>query len=194
MEQLLMSALLENLDAVGLPCAPYRVRSYVPGDEGAWEKIVAKAFDACVPSDELKADAAYRPERVFFAVDGEDRPVATATCWEVPGLYPEGCAVLHMVGVLPEHRGHALGRFVCQAVMQQARQEGFGQMVLRTDDARIPAIKTYIHLGFVPRPLDEEQISRWVHILSLLHREELIARLPQSLWKGSEQHAFGMDR
>lgn len=194
MEQLLMSARLEEPGAVGQPCAPYRIRAFAPGDEAGWERIVAEAFGVRVRFDELKAGAAYRPERVFFAVDGENRPVATATCWEAPGLYPAGCAVLHMVGVLPAHRGHALSRFTCRAVMRQARQEDFEQMVLRTDDARLPAIRTYMHLGFAPRPVGEAQLPRWADVLTRLQREDVIARLPQLLWKGSGQHASGMDR
>ncbi len=184
MEQLRMSMELQKPIIVETPCAPYRLRAYRTGDEAAWEAIVWAVFQAKVAFGELAKDPAFRPERVFFVTDGANCPVATATLWEVPEEYPSGMAVLHMVGSLPGHRGHALGRIVSAAAMARAEAEGFSAIALKTDDARVPAVKTYLKLGFLPRPVDEGQAARWAGILQKLGREDIIARLPALLWRG----------
>lgn len=186
MEQLLMTASLKNPLNFDLSCLPYQIRAYRPGDEKAWESIVETVFHAVVRFDELKADPAYRPDRVFFAVDPTGIPVATATCWEVPTFYPKCCAVLHMVGVLPDHRAHSLGRIVSAAAMEKARADGFSMIALRTDDFRVPAVRTYLKLGFIPRPLDESQIERWRNILLALDRGALAEHLPEYIWNKQE--------
>lgn len=186
MTQLLMTAPLGASLKKAEVCALYTLRTYRAGDEKAWESIVETVFNAHVSFDELKADPAYRPERVFFAVDRTGRAAATATCWEVPSFYPKGMAVLHMVGVLPRDRGHALGTAVSSAAMERATVEGFSMMALRTDDFRLPAVATYLRLGFLPRPLDETQIERWLCILKQLNRKDVAAKLPQLIWNGKE--------
>jgi mycothiol synthase len=55
-----------------------------------------------------------------------------------------------MVCALDAHRGRGLGRLVTLAVLHHLRQGGFERADLSTDDWRIPAIKSYLALGFVP--------------------------------------------
>ena len=57
---------------------------------------------------------------------------------------------VHMVSVLDKARGRKLGRAVCGRVLQYLKENGCTQIVLTTDDFRIPAIKTYLSLGFQP--------------------------------------------
>ena len=165
---------------------PYGIRSEGPGDDKAWERIITESFQVTFSYRMMTEDKAYRPERVLFVVDGKDIPVATAASW-VTSDYPPDCAVLHMVGAMAEHSGHRLGFYVSLAAMEQARKEGFSRMVLRTDDFRIPAIKTYIRLGFVPCIVHENHISRWQEILKKINREDPAALLP-SVYDGTTTH------
>jgi len=43
---------------------------------------------------------------------------------------------------------------------------------LETDDYRLPAIKTYLNLGFEPLLVHENQRDRWRNILSALGVQE----------------------
>lgn len=163
--QLLMA--LGDLQAApdAYPPAPYGVRSMKKGDEQAWEDIIREAFGADESYRSLEEDPAYRPERVWFAVDENDRPVATASCWTTQE-YREGCAVLHMVGTLPSCGGKHLGAAAAAAALQQARREGFSRMVLRTDPFRLAAIKTYLRMGFRPVMFHPAHRALWKTILS----------------------------
>ena len=176
---------LDQLPEMSVP-EPYVIRSEVPGDDKAWEKIITESFQEVFSYDMMTEDKAYRPERVLFVTDGEGVPVATAASW-VTSDYPADCAVLHMVGALAEHSGHRLGFYVCLAAMVHAGKEGFSRMVLRTDDFRIPAIKTYLRLGFVPCIVHENHIGRWQEILRKINREDLAALLPPA-YDGTTTH------
>ncbi len=76
-----------------------------------------------------------------------------------------------MVSVLDKARGRKLGRAVCARVLQYLKENGCTQIVLTTDDFRIPAIKTYLSLGFQPVQNNEEMRRRWGAILSRLGEE-----------------------
>ena len=76
---------------------------------------------------------------------------------------------LGWVAVVPEQQGRGLGYIVCLAVLQHAQSQRFSQIFLRTDDHRLPAIKTYLKLGFQPWIRDPETQERWVHVLDRLN-------------------------
>ena len=94
-----------------------------------------------------------------------------------------------MVGVVAEHTGHKLGKWVSLAVLAYFQDNGFISAMLDTDDFRIPAIKTYLNLGFIPVYVEEGQSERWRNIfekLKLPHPSAQIANvkeaLPAELW------------
>ncbi|NLA84718.1 MAG: hypothetical protein GX854_09405, partial [Clostridiales bacterium] len=57
-------------------------------------------------------------------------------------------------------------------------------MALRTDDWRIPAVKTYLRLGYMPVVIHENQIERWKKILRQINREDLLDLIP-SVYDGT---------
>ena len=78
-----------------------------------------------------------------------------------------------MVCVLPEHRGHGLGRVVTLAVLRYMRQHGFRSARLRTDDWRLSAIRAYLSLGLEPLyPPDavpgDDHRARWAAVIARL--------------------------
>jgi len=161
---------LEGLPPVLTP-PPYTLRTYREGDEGAWEKIVAEAFGREVGHyrfDPLvRNSGGFRPEHVYFIVSPDGEPVATATA--LPRK-PDGRTPprVHMVGVLRGHRGKKLGYWVSLAAMHQLAREGEKNVSLLTDDFRLPALKTYLALGFEPYLVHENQRERWRKIFVTL--------------------------
>ena len=164
---------LQNLEPLQLP-AGYSLRSFQAGDELAWESIIAASFERQDNPDKfetrVRADPAYRPGRVLFIVC-EGEPVATASAWHMPKYGPQtGC--IHMVGVRPDHQGKRLGYLASLAALYQFAAEGRTRALLETDDYRLPAIKTYLNLGFEPLLVHENQRDRWRNILSALGVQE----------------------
>ena len=94
-----------------------------------------------------------------------------------------------MVGVVAEHTGHKLGKWVSLAVLYYFRDCRFKCAMLDTDDFRLPAIKTYLNLGFIPVYVERSQPRRWQDIFEKLELPpmteeitQLRQTLPAELW------------
>ena len=72
-----------------------------------------------------------------------------------------GMGTLGWVMSSPLHRGKKLGYSVCAAVMQHLAKHGFRTFHLSTDDGRVPAIKTYLNLGWRPWLYEDDMEDRW---------------------------------
>lgn len=174
--QLLM--VREDLSALPEMTLPegYRLRSLQPGDEEAWERIITASFGGEHSfANHMAADEPYKPERVWFIADRDGRPVATAAAW-YRSRWPENTGYLHMVGLLPEHGGKKLGYYASLAALQQMAREGRTRSVLNTDDFRIPAVKIYLALGYVPVIADDSHLDRWRALAGILGRDITVLR------------------
>ncbi|BBI33504.1 GNAT family N-acetyltransferase [Cohnella abietis] len=157
--QLIMRRTLENLPEVQLP-EGYVLRSFQPGDEKHWERIVEKAFRRIRSfQEEIRSHFYFQPDRVLFVCAGE-LPVATACAWQEPA-WEDDSGYLHMVGVDPEHSGRGLGYQISLAALRQMIVDGRFHALLETDDFRLPAVRTYVKLGFTPDAPTESLRSRW---------------------------------
>lgn len=161
---------LENLPPIKLPSG-YRLRSYYVGAGKDWNRIVATAFDwdpKAVDYFETRIhrDPFFQPNRVIFILRGR-KAVATASAWHNP-LQSESTGIVHFVAVGPDDRGKSLGQLVSLAALHQMVAEGRSRAWLQTDDDRLPAIKSYLKLGFVPKIIHANQKKRWQTILRLL--------------------------
>lgn len=157
---------LENFDelpGMDLP-AGYTIRSAKVGDEQAWVDIINDSFGffANRSFDALKHEACFSYDHVFF-ICFNGIPVGTATSWYRPE-WSNGTGYLHMVGVKKEHSGKHLGAYVSLEALYDMKKRGFMSCVLQTDDFRIPAIKTYLRLGFKPKFTHENHQERWAYI------------------------------
>ena len=85
-------------------------------------------------------------DQIFLVKEATGRIVATATAWLKPG----DRGYLHMVAALPDARGLGLGGLLTQHVLDFFLTRGIDYITLDTDDFRLPAIKTYLRLGFIP--------------------------------------------
>jgi mycothiol synthase len=170
--------LMRRPDLEGLGPAPalpagYVLRSAVPDDAPGLAVVLAKAFgdsswDAARVMRELVDDPAVH--ETFVVLCGLT-PVATASVQTQPENYPD-TGVLHWVASDPEHRGKKLGAIVSTAVLREFVDMGLRSAVLATDDERLPAIKTYLSLGFEPVFVDESHRPRWVNVFATLGRQK----------------------
>jgi len=74
--------------------------------------------------------------------------------------YPFG-GELGWVGCRPEHTGKRLSAVTCAAVVRRFRQAGYRCIYLQTDDHRLPALKTYLNLGWIPNIIEADMPGRW---------------------------------
>lgn len=163
---------LQSLPSLQLPDG-YTIRSYREGDGAAWERIINESFQKTGSSfvQEVLTREPFRPERVMFALHGEE-PVATAIAWH-QAEWGDEVGYLHMVGLLKAHTGKGLGLQVSLAAMIQMAKEGRVSAVLHTDDFRAPAIKTYLKLGFIPKLVHDNQHQRWSNLADSLQLHPL---------------------
>ena len=153
---------LKDLPDIRIPDG-YSVRTYVSGDEVHWARIIDASFGGERSPEHARKEIMDRkqfaPAGLFFATyQGE--PVGTACAWrEAPEEREVG--QVHMVGVVPEHQGHRLGKLVCLCVLHFLKENGCSKAVLGTDDERLPAIKTYLNIGFKPVYRDDTHTKRW---------------------------------
>ena len=127
------------------------------GELGSWDDERAREW--------MEGDHHVIPEASYIIVF-EGRPVAT-TCLVTPRA--AGAPVeVGWVSVSPDHQGKGLGYQVTLAVLLFAREIGWTSARLWTDDWRLPAIKTYLNLGFEPDMDHESHSERWRAVLEKL--------------------------
>ena len=182
---------LENLPELELPPG-YGIRTYHEGDEVHWAHIISDSFGgrkrtAQDTRNEITSRDVFLPDGFYFATH-QDTPVGTACAWR-QSVDETDIGYVHMVGVVGEHTGHKLGKWVSLAVLIYFRDNGFKCSMLDTDDFRVPAVKTYLNLGFIPVYVEEEQIERWQKIFEKLglpsmstQIENVRETLPKDLW------------
>ncbi|HEU5317029.1 MAG TPA: GNAT family N-acetyltransferase [Chloroflexota bacterium] len=170
---------LDDLPALAIPDG-YGLRTFRPGDERAWASImeassgIGREWTVEKVRERMIEREQFEPEGLFFVTcdDQSDRPVASATAWRKDAA-EQVMGNVHMVCALDDHRGKGLGRLASLAVLHYLRRRGFRAADLSTDDWRVPAIRTYLGLGFVPVYLtDAERVddheARWSAIFTQL--------------------------
>ena len=182
---------LEDLPELELPVG-YGMRTYRTGDEVHWARIISDSFGgrertAQDTENEITSRDVFLPDGLYFATH-QGVPVGTACAWR-QSVDEKEVGYVHMVGVVAEHTGHKLGKWVSLAVLCYFRDNNFKCSMLDTDDFRIPAIKTYLNLGFIPVYVEQGQPERWRNIfkkLELAHPSTQIANvreiLSEKLW------------
>jgi mycothiol synthase len=166
---------LDNVPEVALPKG-YRLRTYQAGDEVG----IARIYEASVLGNERPEDVRERiiqhpcftPERLFL-VEHEGELVGTAAAWIEDDTPPVG--YLHMVGVLPLHRGKHLGLALTVVAIRFNAMEGFRKQRLSTDDWRESALRMYLDLGYYPLLTDDTHPERWAVLAKKLGRPNALA-------------------
>ena len=105
-------------------------------------------------------------KQTFLIFDG-DEIVATASVRLLPIEFPDS-GYLHWVASSPEYKGKGLGYSATVAALNAFRDLGCKDTVLETQDHRLPAIQTYLKLGFAPEYIQPSHQARWDIILEQL--------------------------
>jgi mycothiol synthase len=135
------------------------------GDLQAWTNLLAenagfgpwpieRSLPLFGPDSPVVFDGSY-----FLTRDGE--PVATAQLHHQSRRPYAPTAELGWVAVSPRFQGRGLGYVVCLAVLRYAAKADYPAIFLRTEDHRLPAIRTYLKLGFEPWMVDPTATERW---------------------------------
>ena len=180
---------LEDLPEIQLPTG-YDIRTYREGDEIHWAHIISDSFGgrertAEDTQNEITCRDVFLPDGLYFATY-QGIPIGTACAWQ-QSVDEKEVGYVHMVGVMEAHTGHKLGKWVSLAVLLYSRDNGFKCAMLDTDDFRVPAIKTYLNLGFIPVYVEEGQPKRWEDIFQKLTLAPIsieIASVKATLSKG----------
>jgi mycothiol synthase len=157
-----------NLEGLGeiILSEGYQLKTYDKGDETAWIEIVKETFPSADNewnTERFQRDfldcPQFRSDSLFF-VTYEGKSVGTTCAWtDSPDEKKKG--ILHMVAVLPEYQGNKLGYVLCLSALHFFRENGFEYVKLNTHDFRLPAVKTYLNLGFVPEYIDDNSKKAW---------------------------------
>lgn len=147
-----------------LQVAPgYILRTYQPGDEPGWYALMELAGWLGWDDEMLKPwIARVLPDSWYMVVQaGDGQIIASAMgLHDHSDLHPFG-GELGWVCAHPAHAGRKLGMTVCAAVTRRLVAAGYRNIHLKTDDHRLPALKTYLKLGYVPFLFLPEMLERW---------------------------------
>ncbi len=154
-----------------LPSRPpppgYTLRSYRPGDEIGVLRLLELAGFENWNMDRL-SHYLQAPERITGSrVIGRHATLVAVTFASQETPVPR-IGRLDYVTVDPGHRGLGLGLIACAAALGHLIDQGYPSIVLSTDDVRLPAIKTYLKLGFRPKILRRDMPRRWRTVLDRL--------------------------
>ena len=96
--------------------------------------------------------------------------VGTAFAHHSPSEHLPNAGSLEYVAGDARHKGKGIGYTVCAAVTRTLLDRGYTRIFLTTDDWRLPAIATYLKLGYRPDMYIAEMPERWAKV------EEALAR------------------
>jgi len=162
LQMIFPEALLESAPPVVLP-EGYSLRTFQPPDAAEFVELMRLAgFENWNAETLAGARAKALPDGIFLAVcDATGALAATAMGTHNPKeLHPSG-AELGWVAANPDHRGKGLGMAVTVAATRRCIDAGYRRIYLLTDDWRLPAIKTYLKLGYVPLLFAPGIEDRW---------------------------------
>lgn len=173
---------MEKNDLGHVPDVPvpngYALRTYREGDEYGLARVYLESQLSDGTAETVRrtlvSNPCFKPERVFI-VEHAGAIIGTAAAWVETERDP-GVGYLHMVGLLPEHRGHRLGALLTVEAIRYSCHEGYHAQRLLTDDFREPAVRLYLDLGYYPLYTDPSHPQRWAALADKLNRHQAIAR------------------
>ena len=153
------------LDSPPSPKLPpgYRLRCATEADAGGFIELMAKAGFSGWDAERLAGQRAKVVPDGHFVIEHQasGRLVATAMAQHAGRPDQPYWAEMGWVAADPAHKGKGLGLAVCAAVTARLLRAGYRRIHLLTDDWRLPALKTYLKLGYEPVLTGEGMAERW---------------------------------
>lgn len=161
--------LLQNPPEVLLP-AGYNLRTFQAGDEAQFYRLMELAGWPGWDAEELRPWQKAVLDNNWFVAEEivSGRIVASAMGIHNPDDPNPAGSELGWVAGDPAHAGRGLGRAVCAAVTGRLIELGRRDIYLFTDDWRLPALKVYLKMGYVPLLFLPEMAERWQAICAKL--------------------------
>ena len=159
--------LLNAPPAVQLPPG-YTLRTYQQGDKLRFYKVMElsgwpgwndKVLQPWLPR--------ILPEGWFMAIHEESSEIVATAMALRSDVYPSGGELGWLAGD-PAHAGKGLGMAVSAAVTARFIEAGCRPIHLYTEHWRLPALKTYLKLGYIPFLYTPEMPERWQAICAQL--------------------------
>lgn len=143
-------------------------RVATPADAPALAVLLGRAFaDHEWTADRVHRDLLDDPSVVEVRViDGDSGLSATASARYFDRFPGQG--YVHWVGIDPALQGKGLGQAIVTHVIDRFVRDGVPSVILETDDPRLPAITSYLGLGFVPQYPDPDHEGRWSRVFAAL--------------------------
>jgi len=159
--------LLDTPPAVRLPPG-YTLRTYRRGDEPRFYEVMELAGWVGWNDEKLRPwRSRILPEGWFMAIHGESNEIVATAMALHSKVYPSG-GELGWLACDPAHTGKGLGMAVSAAVTARFIDAGYRNIHLYTEDWRLPALKTYLKLGYIPFLYTPEMWERWKAICAQL--------------------------
>jgi mycothiol synthase len=151
--------------------AGYRLREFRAGDEKPYVALMqAAGFDRWNRDNLDRVIQNAVPHGIVFAEHvASSRLAATAMAWPRPLPQAADAYEMGWVAADPAHRGLGLGELVTAAATRALLAHGARHIFLLTDDWRLPAIKGYLKLGYVPAGEAPEVRARWHELFRILN-------------------------
>ncbi len=148
----------------------YEIRTLRPGDEAGHIAVMREAGFDDWNEEKLNSWRDFALPDGIFVVEyiSAKKIVATAMATHQPGKLQMSVGEIGWVAASPDHAGQGLGMAVCAAALSMFAQAGYRRIYLKTDDRRLPAIKTYIKLGFCPYLYADGMQERWLSVFEKL--------------------------
>jgi len=152
------------------PPMGYHLRPFRRGDEPRFYAVMALAGWPGWDDARLQPWMARIPPGSWFMAvhTASEQIVATAMgLHDHSEQHPFG-GELGWVAADPAHAGKGLGATVCAAVTARLLAAGYRNVHLYTEDWRLPAIKLYLKLGYVPYLYTPTMATRWQELCTRL--------------------------
>ena len=142
------------------------VRTFRSGDEDGWLELL-QVNGALGDWDQARVQKVLFATHEQFFVECEGKIVA---CTSVNDKERDGksCWEIGWVAVDPAFQGRGIGKLIVGTAVARALELGARPIYLLTDDFRVPALCSYLKLGFVPDDSHPSYTRRWLDIFALL--------------------------
>jgi mycothiol synthase len=162
LEMVLSERALENPPPLTVPPG-YVLRQFEERDAESYLALLELSGLAKWDRASLESFRRTRLPGGFFVVEhcATGAIAATAMASHSPNAHHPNGGCIDWVAAHPEHKGKALGAVASIAAVRRLIEVGYRRIYLLTDDFRIPAIKTYLRMGYEPFIWDDAMQARW---------------------------------